>query len=220
MLLSEKDRSAIRARLKSMANPVRLVHFTQTLECARCSDALRLLTELAELSDKLSLQVLNLRLGRKRAAQYGIDRAPATLVHGEKDYGIHIFGLPAGYEFAVLIEDILLASRKSSGLDAKFRAALEGLRAPVRVQVFSTPDCPYCPGMAILTHQMAIENQLVTAELYDATEVPDLVRRHGIRGVPKTIINGSVAMDGAVPPAVLLDAVLRAASPKQIPVQC
>ncbi len=210
MLLSPKNRLAIHERLQRMEGPVRLVHFTQTLDCPSCSDAERLLTELATLSPKLSLQVLNLHVDRKQAAHYGIEHAPVTVIEGDSDYGIRIYGLPAGYEFAVLIETILLVSSARSDLDPQISAALAPLAAPVRLQVFSTPTCPYCPGMALLAAQMAIESELVRADLYDATKFPELVRAHNISGVPKTIINGAYSIDGAVPGHLLIEAMLRA----------
>jgi glutaredoxin-like protein len=215
MLLSSENRLAIQERLQRMQGPVRLVHFTQTLDCPSCSDAERLLAELTQLSPKLSLHVLNLHVDRAQAAEYGIEHVPATAIVGEQDYGIRIYGLPAGYEFAVLIESILLVSSARSELDPQLSAALAPLCAPVRLQVFSTPTCPYCPGMALLATQMAIESELIRAELFDATEFPDLVRRHSIRGVPKTVINGGLAVEGAVPGNMLIDAMLRAAMPQE-----
>jgi len=135
---------------------------------------------------------------------------------GERDYGIRLYGLPAGYEFAVLIETILLASSGRSGLDPQVRAALAELRTPVLLQVFSTPTCPYCPGMAILAHQMAVESEWVRAELVDATEFPELTRAHAVSSVPKTIINGAAALDGAVSGESLAAAILQAALPQGI----
>lgn len=216
MLLSPKDRHATQERLKRMQGPVRLIHFTQSLDCPACADAERLLGEVAQLSGKLTLEVLNLRVDGARAAQYGIERAPATVIESEKDYGIRIYGLPAGYEFAVLIETILLVSGGRSGLDAQTSAALAELRSPARLQVFSTATCPYCPAMAILAHQMAIESKLIRAELLDATEFPDLVRKHAIRGVPKTIINGAASIEGAVSAESFATAILQVTTPAKV----
>lgn len=217
MLLSSKDRLAIHERLQEMEGPVRLVHFTQALDCASCADARALLEEMAQLAPQLSLEVLDLQVDRARAAQYGIERVPATAVEGAKDYGIRMYGLPAGYEFAVLLETILLVSRGRASLDSPVRSALAQLTAPVHLQTFSTPTCPYCPGMAILAHKMAIENDLIRADLLDAAEYPDLVRAHTIRSVPKTIINGAVSVDGAVPAERLAAAILRATTPQELP---
>jgi glutaredoxin-like protein len=213
MLLSAPDRHAVAERLQRMRQPVRLLHFTRALACPSCPDARRLLTELAQLSAKLTLEILSLPVDRARAAHYGIAHAPATVVEGPADYGLRFYGLPAGYEFAVLLETILLVSSGRSQLDPQLSAALAPLAAPAHLQVFSTPTCPYCPAMALLAVQLAMESEMVRADLYDATAFPELARAHRVRGVPKTIVNGACALDGAVPGHLLVEAVLRAAAP-------
>ncbi len=62
---------------------------------------------------------------------------------------------------------------------------------------------------------MAIESPQVRADIVEATEFPDLVARYAVRGVPKTVLNDRLAIDGAVPETDLLDAVLRAVGPSE-----
>ena len=52
--------------------------------------------------------------------------------------------------------------------------------------------------MIALANQIAIESPLVSTTAIDATEFPDLVRRYNVTGVPKTIINDTVEIMGAV----------------------
>jgi len=66
--------------------------------------------------------------------------------------------------------------------------------------------------MAILAHQIALESDLVRAELLDATEYPELVRAHNVRGVPMTLINGAASIEGAVAAEELVAAILQAAA--------
>jgi len=58
---------------------------------------------------------------------------------------------------------------------------------------------------------MAIETPRVRTNIIEATEFPDLVARFAVRGVPRTIVDDRVAIEGAVPEPNLLDAVLQAA---------
>ena len=46
---------------------------------------------------------------------------------------------------------------------------------------------------------MAVESEHVTADVIEANEFPDLVRRYGVRGVPKVVINNDVEFVGALP---------------------
>ena len=50
----------------------------------------------------------------------------------------------------------------------------------------------------------------MTADVIDVREFPDVAQRYNVWGVPKTIINEQVSVDGAVPEARLLAMVLDA----------
>ncbi len=138
-LLSESDRRATRDRLKIMENPVKLVHFTQEIGCRSCPETRRLLQEVAELSDKLSMDVYNFQLDREKVAHYQIDKVPATVIEGVKDYGIRFYGLPSGYEFATLVEDVLAVSQGRSQLSTPTVERLRGIDRSFHLQVFVTP---------------------------------------------------------------------------------
>jgi predicted DsbA family dithiol-disulfide isomerase len=58
---------------------------------------------------------------------------------------------------------------------------------------------------------MAIESATVTADVIEVSEFPELLQRYQVRGVPKTIINGSVSVEGAIPEHSLLNRVKEAA---------
>ena len=58
---------------------------------------------------------------------------------------------------------------------------------------------------------MAIESPRVRTDIIEATEYPELVARYAVRGVPRTIVDDRVAIEGAVPEPDLLEAVLQAA---------
>jgi glutaredoxin-like protein len=206
--LSKDERQQISEHIKEVQNPVKLVHFTQELDCELCPQTRDLLEDVALLSDKLSLEIYNSLLDKEKVAQYGISKVPATVIEGEKDYGIRLYGLPAGYEFAVLLLDILQVSRRNSGLRPESVEKLRNLAQPLHLEVFVTPMCPYCPGAVRIAHQLAIESDLITADMVEATEYPELVRRYAVRGVPKTVINGSVSIDGSLPESDYVDEVV------------
>jgi predicted DsbA family dithiol-disulfide isomerase len=60
-----------------------------------------------------------------------------------------------------------------------------------------------------LAHKIAIENDLIKADMVDAAEFPHLAQRYNVMGVPKTVINETVEVVGAVPESVLLEHILR-----------
>ena len=138
-LIEEKDRRTIQDTLADMVGPVKLVNFTQELECQYCRETRQLMEELASLSDKLSLEVFNFQTDKGTAEKYGIDKIPATVIKGQKDHGIRFYGIPAGYEFATLLEGIMAVSRGDSRLADKTREKLKTITRPVHIQVFVTP---------------------------------------------------------------------------------
>lgn len=139
-LLSDSDIEEIRERLVEMASPVKLIHFTQELNLEYGRETRQLLEEVAKLSDKLSLEIYNLLIDKEKAAEYAVDKVPATVIRNGKDYGIRFYGLPAGYEFAALLDGILAVSKGDSGLQPASREKLAQLSTPLHLQVFTTPS--------------------------------------------------------------------------------
>ncbi|MEO0198561.1 MAG: thioredoxin family protein [candidate division WOR-3 bacterium] len=209
--LSESDKKEIREMFKELANPVKIINFTQTLECTYCRETRQILEEVAELSDKIQLEILNHMENRDKADAYGIENhIPAIIIEGEKDYGIRYYGIPSGYEFSTLLEDIIMVSKRDSGLKQDTKAKLSTLLKPVHIKVFVTPTCPYCPSAAITAHKMALESDMIKAEVFEAIEFPFLAQKYGVYGVPKVVINESTSFEGALPEEMFLDYVLKA----------
>jgi len=127
-----------------------------------------------------------------------------------KDYGIHFYGIPAGYEFTSLIHDIMMVGSGDSGLSAETRQWTTGLVKPVHLQVFVTPGCPYCPQAVLLAHKLAMESDFIRADMVEATEFPHLAVKYDVMGVPRTVINEDIFVEGAVPEAALLKKVSEA----------
>jgi alkyl hydroperoxide reductase subunit AhpF len=138
-LLGDTDVAEIRERLQGMTHRVKLVHFTQESNLEYGREARQLLEELTQISDKLSLETHDFLLAKEQVTEYAVDKAPATIIRNDKDYGIRFFGLPAGYEFAALLDAILIVSKGDSGLQPASREKLSQLAQPLHLQVFSTP---------------------------------------------------------------------------------
>ncbi len=67
----------------------------------------------------------------------------------------------------------------------------------------------------LLAYAFALENKNVTAEAIEAQEFLDLARAHRVMGVPRTVVNGAQAVDGAMPETAFLESVLAAATPAE-----
>jgi glutaredoxin-like protein len=210
-MLQEKEKKLIAEVFKGLKNPVKLVNFTQEVECQFCKETRELLAELAGLSDLVSLQVYDFQSDKQKADAHGVDKIPATVVQGEKDYGVRYYGFPGGYEFAALLADVVNVSVGQTDLKPQTQEALSKIEKPVHLQVFVSPTCPYCPGAVILAHKFAIECDLISADMVETSEFPHLVQKYQVMGVPKTVVNGEFSVLGAVPEEKLLEEITKAA---------
>ncbi len=211
-ILNDDIKNQVRDVLADLAAPVKLVVFTQgeggALECAMCAETRALVEEVAALSEKVSVEVRDFVKDSEVAEAYGIDKIPAIAVVREgdepADFGIRLYGIPSGYEFGTLIEDIRLASSGDPELSDATLKQLAELSSPVNIQVFVTPTCPYCPRAVLLAHRLAMASELVTASMVEATEFPHLANRYQVYGVPRTVVNDVIHVEGAVPESMLM----------------
>jgi glutaredoxin-like protein len=216
-LLNEQIIQQISKAFEDLQEPVQILYFNSKEDCEYCDEAGQLLEEVTALSDKIELSTYDIKAQQEMAARFQVTDAPGIVIAAKenaevKNLGIHFSGVPSGHEFSTFINDILLVSRRDSGLNEKTRLFLKNLDKPLLMQVFVTPTCPYCPRAVLLAHQMAMENpQMVRAEGVDAMEFPELASRFNVSGVPQTVINsGAGIVVGAVPEQNLLAEITRA----------
>ena len=137
-LMDEQTQAQIKQQLEGLKGPVKLVVFTQELECEYCRENRVLAQEVADLSDQIEIEVYNFTLDKEAVQKYNVDKIPAIVVEGEKDYGVRFYGVPFGYEFASLLETIQSVSAGDSGLAPESREMLAGLKEHLHLQVFVT----------------------------------------------------------------------------------
>jgi glutaredoxin-like protein len=201
-LLSDRDRQTVQTHLAGLTHDVTLLFFTQTIGAPETVVIARqVVDEVASLSDRVSVEEVNLVLDRERSAQFGIDRIPAiVLLRDGADTRMRFLGAPAGYEFSSLVESILLAGTGDSGLtDESKRVIAEKVTEPLDIKVFVTPTCPHCPRAVTLAHRMAVESPNISATCVEASEFHDLSRQYRVNGVPKTVSSDGAEILGALP---------------------
>lgn len=207
MFLKDKDIEYLKDRFsKEMINKVNINLYTKNIDCEYCRETEQLMKELAQTSDKIELNVLNAISDRDKIGRE-IDKTPMITVGSER---IVFSGIPAGYEFAVLVEDIIEVSRSEPLLSPDSVEKIRKIDKPVDIKVFVTPTCPYCPRMVKYAHSAALINPNIKAEMIEATEFPELSNAYSVYGVPKTIINDAIEIEGAVPEENFVEELLRA----------
>lgn len=218
-LLPEDVRTQVRQMFEEkLQEKVRVRLFVQKLNCQFCTETETLFREVSALSDgKIEVHVHSLVNEEELAQTYGIQRAPGWALLGvsqegeEKDYGVRGFGIPSGYEFSALIEDLIMVSRRKPNLSSHALEHLQDIRTPIHIQVFVTPTCPYCPTMVHMAHAAALANNHIRADMVEVSEFPELGTQYNVYGVPKTVINDTVEFEGMVPEEHFIHEILHAA---------
>jgi len=208
-ILNEKIKQQVKETLQTMPAPIKIVFIESDETCAFCKETKELLTEVSHESNNIELVSYNLADNKKEAEDLKIDKAPGIAIMGkERDYGVRIYGIPSGYEFSSLLEIIKAVSNKEAGIDNEVPDKLKTINKPVNLKVFVSPSCPYCPSAVVTAHKFAIENENITAEMFEASEFPELADKYGVMGVPRTIINEEDFIEGALPERLVVEKIL------------
>jgi len=164
-LLNDQVTEQIREAFQKLQYPVEILFFDRKADCEYCLDTLQIVQEIVELSPLLNLSVHDLDEDKNLAGLYKVDKVPGLVIAGRAleqsmkvhpstkaalqedasptneiiDYGIRFAGVPFGYEFSSLIQDIIMVSGRDSGLSQETRDYLRTLKQPVLLQVFVTP---------------------------------------------------------------------------------
>jgi len=214
-LFNETTKKELKTVLSAMKEPVTILYFNQESACPMCREQQKILTELAGMSEKIRLVEYDFIINADKVLEYRIDKIPATIAMGKRDYGIRFYGVTAGYEFSSLLETIMMISQERSGLPPELEKLIKTIDEPVHLQVMTTVTCPYCPRAVMTCNQMAYVNDNIRSDMIEMAEFPMLVQRYNVSGVPVTIINEVNRVEGALPTETFYLEVLKAVKPEE-----
>jgi len=146
--ISPEDRQTLETLFaQELQDDVTITYFTQQesvltirgQECATCKETRELLEEVTAISEKLHLDVKDFVRDEQEAQRLGITHIPAFILQGHARGAVRFFGIPAGYEFSTLIEDLLDVSKGTTTLKEKTREAFSTVDQDLHIQVFVTP---------------------------------------------------------------------------------
>lgn len=149
-IINEADAAYLREQLASLlTKQVRVRLFTEPSSalfvpgkatCETCPEAEALMKEVAELSDLVYLEIIDVSAQPDLAQEAGISLIPTIAVDDGADAGVRFTGLPDGYEFSSFVETLVAAgSDAGHGLSAESLERLESLTTDVEIKTFVTP---------------------------------------------------------------------------------
>jgi len=139
--IDEKDKQTIRDMFSGMSGSTNIRFFGAKQGCDYCTDTQEILEELAELSEKIDLQVFDKEQHPDEVRRYKVDKFPAIVFVKEDgtDTGVRYYGIPSGYEFSSLIEDIIDLGNNKVHLSQATIDQLAKINQEIHMQVFVTP---------------------------------------------------------------------------------
>jgi glutaredoxin-like protein len=213
-LINDEYRTKLKEQFsKSVENEVNLKLFKdKDPECKYCNDTEQLLREMSEIDDKIKVEVSY--IGDEEASKYKLEKGPVVILFSEKfqNGNVRYFGIPSGYEFRSLIEDIETFSSGNIDLKESTVAKLKEVNKPVSIKVFITPTCPYCPAAVRMAHKFALVNPQITGDMVESYEFDKMAEEAAVSSVPHTVINQEEPIIGAQPEEIFLEEVLMAAA--------
>lgn len=206
-LLNEDLREQLKSVFGEMKEEVTLVVFTEEGECNTCKETVAFMSEIESLSDKIFFEHLDLSKDHERAKAYNVVMTPSiVLLDASKSYrGVKFNGIPAGHEINSFIPAILEVSGAGEALPLEFQKALNALLKPVNIKVFVTLSCPHCAGAVQKAHKLALECDMVDAEMVEAQTFTELSDRFNVSSVPKIVVNDTYEFVGNQPMDVFLE---------------
>ena len=176
-------------------------------KCDTCLTTEKILTAISSISDKLNLEIIDFYKPSDELSGLKIDRIPATLI-GQTGRAIY-YGIPSGYEFSTLVNSIINASRDCQNLSVDTIKNLTEIENLIKIKVFVTPSCKYCPEIAELTLSLALQFSNIQTEVIEIQEYPELADNYDISTVPVTVINDKIRLAGQFSSNTLVETIVK-----------
>lgn len=202
----EHVRSYAEKALKELGEEVHLMLFTHASSCLYCREMEEFIAELQGFSPKIKV-TKGLTPESKEAKRHRIAYIPALLIHG---YKIVYYGTPSGQEVVPFIDTLVEASLRTPKLKEESKRRISKITSPFHLRIFTTPTCPYCPGIVSTANRFALLNENFRVDVVDTLEFPKLVVKYQVTSVPKVVINDRLNIEGKVSEAEFVEKIAEA----------
>lgn len=162
-----------------MANPLVLKLY---LDERPVSTELRnYMEELAKVTDKLSVEI---------ADEDAEDKPLVKVCRKDGSWsGLAFHGVPGGHEFTSFVLGLYNAAGPGQALDEKVLEGVRGLERNIDIKVLVSLSCTMCPELVTAAQRLAVENEKVTAQVYDLNHFPHIKDKYNVMSVPCLVIN-------------------------------
>jgi hypothetical protein len=209
-MLSDRSLHLIE-RMPMLKKPVRIIVFTTDVGCRSCPDMVALGRKLKDHFDRMiALETYDVVMDRDKARLYNIKLTPTIIVQGGDGQWIAFSGYVEDRMLDVLLMTIAEMSETRVRFPDNIRGALHHLSRDVNIRVFMEAGCAQCRPVAETAIGLALTSSLVSVDVIDAGDYPDLVKKFGIDELPTTIFGENLQMKGHVTEGQFIEMVFQA----------
>ena len=177
-MLDATIKAQLSAYLERLQRPIELVASLD--DSAKGQELRGLLTDIAELSDKVALRT---------DGQHTLRPSFGVAEPGEAPR-IHFAGIPMGHEFTSLVLALLQTGGHPPKVDAAVIEQIKALPGKFEFETFISLSCHNCPDVVQALNLMAVLNPGVTSTMIDGALFQGLVDERKIMAVPTVFLNG------------------------------
>ena len=141
--------------------------------------------EMEPLSEKVRYEI-------QRAGAEGVTCPSLRICDSQGNYlGAEFHGVPGGHEFNSFIIALYNGAGPGQSMGEDLRRRIQKITWKSDLKIAVSLSCTMCPDVVMAAQKIALENPLVTAEMFDLAHYPELKEKYQIMSVPCLILNDS-----------------------------
>ena len=194
MMIDEKTKIILTDKFRNLKRNVDIKVFTRSIivggeNLIAAERTKNFIKEISQITDKINVEFLNLH--DSLAKELNLEMSPTVVIGKNLGYSIEYWGSFLGYEISSFIETIICVSNGESYLTDSSKEKLKYIDKDVLIEVFVTPNCPYCPQAVLLANKISVQIPgKVKSRCINAEEAREKALEFKITSVPTIIING------------------------------
>jgi alkyl hydroperoxide reductase subunit F len=183
-MLDTNLKTQLQAYLEKLVQPIELAASLD--DSAKSAELNELLTEIASLSDKITLVR---RDDDARKPSFAINRVGT-------DVSVRFAGIPLGHEFSSLVLALLQVGGYPSKAAAETIEQVRNLDGDFRFETYFSLSCQNCPDVVQALNLMSVLNPRIQHVAIDGALYQDEVEARQVMSVPTVYLNGELFDQG------------------------
>lgn len=195
LLVSEELKRQMIPLFTKMKKKVRMIAVLD-YEDEKCMEMGAFLKAIASCGEMLELEVVEKGSNQQIEEELHAEHLPVVGLYTEEYSRACFHGVPGGKEINSFVAAICNLGEVTQPLDKRLKKNIDEIKSKIEIKIFVSLACHHCPHVVSVCQKIAIANQNVTADMYDAKLYPDIVDKYHIERVPMMVVNESHVIMG------------------------